>query len=66
MHHLIFGFGLEFIEHDYVHETSLSLTSKCQISPERRVFDLESEVMRGSIPAGGNILSLDLFLFFTQ
>ena len=43
---------------------SLSLTSKCQVSVERIVLDLESEVMRGPgfMPTGGNILSLD-FLF---
>ena len=50
-----------------------SSKSKYQVVPEqkfkdllsstRRVLDLESEVMRGpgSIPTGGNILSLDLF-----
>ena len=33
------------------------LSSTCQVSPERIVLDLESEVMRGpdSIPTGGNI-----------
>ena len=48
---------LESIEHDYIRSLSLSLTSKCQLSPERRVLDLESEVMRGlgSIPTGSNI-----------
>ena len=36
-----------------------TLSSTCQISPERIVMDLESEVMRGpgSIPTGGNIFS---------
>ena len=36
---------------------------QCQVSVERIVLDLESEVMRGpdSIPTGGNILSLDFF-----
>ena len=40
----------------------LSIT--CQVSAERRVLDLESEAMRGpgSIPTGGNILSLEFFL----
>ena len=40
------------------------LSSTCLISSERRVLDLESEIMRGlgSIPTVGNILSLD-FLF---
>ena len=35
------------------------LSSTCQVSVERIVLDLESEVMRGpgSIPTGGNILS---------
>ena len=42
---------------------SLSLASKCQVSVERIVLDLESETMRGpgSIPTGGNILSLGFF-----
>ena len=32
-------------------------SSTCQVSPERILLDLESEVMRGpgSIPTGGNI-----------
>ena len=40
-----------------------SLASKCQVSVERIVLDQESEAMRGlgSIPTGGNILSLDYF-----
>ena len=44
---------------------SLSLTSKCQISPNRIVLDLESEVMRGlgSIPTGGNIFHWIFFCF---
>ena len=39
--------------------------TKCQVSVERIVLDLESEAMRGpgSIPTGGNILSLDFFCF---
>ena len=39
------------------------LSSTCQVSVERTVFDLESEAMRGlgSIPTWGNILSLDFF-----
>ena len=43
MHHLIFW------------TLSLSLASKCQVSVERIVLDLESEAMRGpgSIPMGG-------------
>ena len=49
-----------------VHEQKFKdlLTSTCQVSLERIVLDLESEVMRGvgSIPTGGNILLLD-FLF---
>ena len=50
-----------------VHEQKFKylLSSTCQVSVERIVFDLESEAMRGlgSIPTGGNILSLDFFLF---
>ena len=46
-----------------VHEQKFKdlLSSTCQVSVERIVLDLESEVMRGlgSIPTGGNILSLD-------
>ena len=44
---------------------SLSLTSKCQLSPERIVLDLESEPMKGpgSIPTGGNIVHLIFFVF---
>ena len=39
------------------------LSSTCQVSVERRVLDLELEVVRdlGSIPTCGNILSLDFF-----
>ena len=39
------------------------LSSTCQVSVERIVLDFESEVMRGpgSIPTGGNILSLEFF-----
>ena len=46
---------------DYIR--SLNLTSKCQVSQESVVFDLESVVIRGpgSIPTGGNILSVDFF-----
>ena len=48
-----------------VHEQKFNdlLSSTCQISVERIVLDLESEVMRGagSIPIGGNILLLDFF-----
>ena len=49
MHHLVF---------------ELSLTSKCQLSPERRMLDLESDVMSwpGSIPTGG-IFFTGFFLF---
>ena len=49
-----------------VHEQNFKelLSSTCLTSSERRLLGLESEVMRGpgSIPTGGNILSLD-FLF---
>ena len=48
-----------------VHEQKFKdlLSSTCQVSIERIVLDLESVVMRGpgSIPTGGNILSLDFF-----
>ena len=48
-----------------VHEQKFKdlLSSTCQVSIERIVLDLESEVMRGigSIPTVGNILSLDFF-----
>ena len=37
-------------------------SSKCQVSVERKVLDLESEAW-GSIFTGGYILSLDFFLF---
>ena len=44
-----------------VHEQKFKdvLSSKCQVSVERVVLDLESEAMRGlgSIPTGGNIFS---------
>ena len=49
-----------------VHEQNFKelLSSTCLTSSERRLLDLDSEVMTGpgSIPTGGNILSLD-FLF---
>ena len=35
---------LESIEFDYFRSLKLSLTSKCQVSPERTVLYLESEV----------------------
>ena len=38
------------------------LSSTCQVSSERGVLDLESDVL-GSILNGGNILSLYFFLF---
>ena len=50
-----------------VHEQKFKdpLSSTCQVSVKRRVLDLESEAMRGlgSIPTGGNILSLEFFCF---
>ena len=52
-------------KYQVVHEQKFKdlLNSTCQVSVERIVLDLESEVMRGpgSIPTGGNILSLDFF-----
>ena len=51
-----------------VHEQKFKdlLSSTCQVSVESIVLDLESEVMRGpgSIPTGGNIVSLDIFHVF--
>ena len=48
-----------------VHEQKFKdlLSSICQVRVESIVLDLESEVMRGpgSIPTGGNILSLGFF-----
>ena len=51
----------ESVEHDYIR--NLKSQSCKHISVESRVLDLESEAMRGrgSIPTGGNILSLDYF-----
>ena len=45
-----------------VHEQKFKdlLSNTCQVSVERIVLDLESEGP-GSIPTGGNILSLDFF-----
>ena len=47
-----------------VHEQEFKdlINSTCPVSVERRVLDLESEAMRGlgSIPTGGNILSLKM------
>ena len=43
---------LESIEHDYIRIPSLSITSKFQACVERRVLNLELDVMKGpcSIP----------------
>ena len=50
-----------------VHEQKFKdlLSSTCQVSVERRVLDLESEVIRGpgSIPTGGNIFHWIFFCF---
>ena len=52
-------------KYQVVHEQKFKvlLSSTCQVSVEKIVLDLESEVMRGpgSILTGGNILSLDFF-----
>ena len=52
-------------KYQVVHEQNFKdlLSRTCQVSVERIVLDLESEVMRGlgSIPTRGNILSLDFF-----
>ena len=58
----------ESIEHDYIRSLKSQYYKRCQLSLERRVLNLESEVMRGlgSIPTvggGGKILSMG-FLFF--
>ena len=47
-----------------VHEQRFKdpLSSTCQVSSERRVIDLESEV-KDSMLTGGNILSLEFFVF---
>ena len=52
------------LKNQVVHEQKFKdpLSSKCQVSSERRVLDLESEVP-GSVITVGNILSLDFFLF---
>ena len=46
----------------YEQKSKIPLSSTCQVSSERRVLDLESEVP-GLILNGGNILPLDIFLF---
>ena len=65
-HALLTATELPRSKHQVVHEQKFKdlLSSTCQVSPERRVLDSESEVRRGpgSIPTGGNIFSLD-FLF---
>ena len=52
-------------KYQVVHEQKFKdlLSSTCPLSSERIVLDLELEAMRGpgSIPTGGNILSLDFF-----
>ena len=48
-----------------VHEQKFKdlLSTTCQVSVERTVLDLESEVIRalGSIPTRGNIVSVNFF-----
>ena len=60
-----YWFPLNQSKYQVVHEQKFEdlLNSTCQVSVERIVLDLESEVCRGpgSIPTGGNILSLDFF-----
>ena len=64
---MLYWFLLNPSKSQVVHEQKFKdlLRSTCQVSVERRVLDLESEAMRGlgSIPTGGNILSLDFFCF---
>ena len=54
-------------KYQVVHEQKFKdlLSSTWQISPDRRVLDLELETMGGpdSIPTEGNILSLEFFVF---
>ena len=54
-------------KYQVVHEQKFKdlLSSICQVSVERRVLDLESKAIRGlgSIATGGNIFSLEFFLF---
>ena len=54
-------------KYQVVHEQKFKdlLSSTDQVSVERIVLDLESEAMRnlGSIPTGGNFLSLEFFVF---
>ena len=53
-----------------VHEQKFKdlLSSTCQVSVESIVLDLESEALRGlgSIPTGGNILSLEFFFHIVK
>ena len=63
---MLYWFPLNPFKFKYqvVHEQKFKdlLSSICQVSVESRVLDLESEAP-GSIPTGGNILSLAFFLF---
>ena len=53
----------ESIEHEYLRSLkSQSYTSKCQVSPERRVLDLESEI-QGFNTHWGKILLREFFVF---
>ena len=60
---MLYWFSLNPSEpkHQVVHEQKFKdlLISKCQVSVERIVLDLESEA--ALVPTGGNILSLDVF-----
>ena len=48
---------------DWLYEQKFKdLSNTCQISSDRRVLDLEPDVL-GSILTGGNILSLEYFVF---
>ena len=64
-HALLIPLKLSKSKYQVVHEQKFKdlLSSTCQVSVERIVLDLESEVMKGlgSIPTRGNILSLDFF-----
>ena len=56
---------LESMEHDYTGSKSLSLASKCQVSSERRVSNLESEVSESDL-IGGNICCWNILFLIVK
>ena len=66
-HALLISLKSSKSKYQVVHEQKFKdlQSSTCQVSVQRIVLDLESEAMRGlgSIPTGGNILSLEFFVF---